>query len=181
VRNLEPGSQIIRFRRCYSGRRLYAEGRALQIFPLTSEKRRPNLSFCRLRAETAFAAGGGSGGGSGAGGGAGGAGGHGGSTGSAAPTSSGTVGTGTPTTGSAAGTPNAGKAGAGLNGVNGIPTGPANAAGQNNAGNNPSGANLSPPSKYRHGGLRKSFSLTAARIIPGGSRRDSKRSLARRF
>ena|ERR1700731_885915 len=42
--------------------------------------------------------------------------------------------------GSAVGSPNAGSAGAGSAGVNGVPSGPANAGGLNNSGNDPSGA-----------------------------------------
>ncbi len=41
--------------------------------------------------------------------------------------------------GSAAGSPNAGSAGAGPAAVNGVPSGPANAGGLNNSGNDPSG------------------------------------------
>jgi len=43
-------------------------------------------------------------------------------------------------TGSAAGSPNAGSAGAGTAAINGVPSGPANAGGLNNSGNDPSGA-----------------------------------------
>jgi hypothetical protein len=42
--------------------------------------------------------------------------------------------------GSAAGSPSAGSAGAGTAGVSGVPSGPANAGGLNNSGNDPSGA-----------------------------------------
>ena len=47
-------------------------------------------------------------------------------------------------TGSASGTPNAGSAGAGSLGVNRMPQGPANAAGLNNTGNDPSGIENAP-------------------------------------
>ena len=47
-------------------------------------------------------------------------------------------------TGSAVGSPSAGSAGAGTLGTNGVPPGPANAAGQNNAGNDPSGSGNAP-------------------------------------
>jgi hypothetical protein len=43
-------------------------------------------------------------------------------------------------TGSAVGSPNAGSAGAGTQGLSGVPSGPANPAGLNNSGNDPSGA-----------------------------------------
>jgi hypothetical protein len=41
--------------------------------------------------------------------------------------------------GSAAGSPSAGSAGAGTSGISGVPSGPANAGGLNNSGNDPSG------------------------------------------
>ncbi len=46
--------------------------------------------------------------------------------------------------GGSAGSPRAGSAGAGTLGTNGIPPGPANAAGQTNAGNDPSGSGNAP-------------------------------------
>lgn len=46
--------------------------------------------------------------------------------------------------GSTAGSPSAGSAGAGSLGVNGVPQGPANAAGLNNSGNDPSGVGNTP-------------------------------------
>jgi len=45
---------------------------------------------------------------------------------------------------SPAGSPRAGSAGAGTTGVNGVPPGPANAAGLNNSGNDPSGSGNAP-------------------------------------
>lgn len=75
----------------------------------------------------AHAQGGGGGGGSGGGGSAGGG-----------------AGGGSAGTGSAAGSPSAGSAGAGTLGTNGVPPGPANSAGQNNSGNDPSGSGNRP-------------------------------------
>jgi hypothetical protein len=82
-----------------------------------------------LGSTLAFAQGGGGGGGGGGGAGSAGAG-----TGAA---SSGAA-------SSAVGSPNAGSAGAGSLGTNGVPSGPANPAGLNNSGNDPSGSGNAP-------------------------------------
>jgi hypothetical protein len=77
--------------------------------------------------QASYAQGGGGGGGGGAGGGS-----SGGSAGGGA------------SSGSAVGSPSAGSAGAGSLGVNGMPRGPANAAGPSNSGNDPSGVGNAP-------------------------------------
>jgi hypothetical protein len=82
-------------------------------------------SIAAASVQSSFAQGGGGGGGGGGSGG-------------------GSAGAGAASTGSASGTPNAGSAGAGSLGVNRMPQGPANAAGLNNSGNDPSGIENAP-------------------------------------